>query len=406
MKSGVGITLAIALATNTLAQEIGKPAPAIKFEHSLQVPATKKITWPDLRGKAVVLEFWATWCTPCVQAIPHLNKLGEELADEPVCFISVTDEPLKRIAKFLKKRTMKSWVALDTDRSVFKGYGVRGIPRTFVIDKEGRVVLDTRPEALTAKLLREIVGGTYVPTPSTPAKPADGGAGLPELGSFTGGIDPLMWPWIEAGQIEADFFYQTIIRPTVAPGSFSHGTRTYRGGSVGITIISATTFDVLKMALRLPSSLRLVDAAGIDAEIHWDVVFSRPSGSTLEQAWKEIVETMCEVAGVRTEKFRAKRDVLLVSVGEEVLRGANIDWEGDPTVKSFRSVANLIGSLESRSGIIVLSASEDLTKRYVDAFGVVTWRMSAEELRTWLEEKGLSFTRDNRDVDLIRIVRD
>ena len=405
MTNGVGISLAIILATSALAQEIGKPAPAIEFEHSLQAPAAEKITWPELRGKVVVLEFWTTWCTPCLQAIPHLNELSKELADEPVRFISVTDEPPERIAKFLRKRTMNCWVALDTDKSVFKRYAVSGIPRTFVIDKEGRIVLDTRPMALTAKLLREIASGTYVQPTSAPTKRADEDTGLPRLGGFSPGIDPLMWPWVEAGQIEAGLFDQTIIRPTIVPGSFSHGWRTTAGGGVGITIVSATTLEVLEIALQLPSSQRLVDTAEIDAGKHWDVVFSRPSGWTSERAWKAIVETMSDVAGVRTEKFRAERDVLLATAGEEVLRRENIDWEEDPTVKSLRCVTDLLGRLESLSGMIVLPASEDLSERYVDTFDINLWRLSAEELRTWLEEKGLLFTRDRREVDLIKVVR-
>src|SRR5713101_5460785 len=70
---------------------IGNAAPAIKLEKLLQAPPNASTDWEKLKGKVVVLDFWATWCTPCVAGIPHLNQLAAEFSGQPVVFIGIAD---------------------------------------------------------------------------------------------------------------------------------------------------------------------------------------------------------------------------------------------------------------------------------------------------------------------------
>ena len=74
------------------AVEAGKPAPSLNLTQILQAAAGGSASWDAFRGKATVLEFWATWCGPCVEAIPHWNKLVERFQDRPIRFLSITDE--------------------------------------------------------------------------------------------------------------------------------------------------------------------------------------------------------------------------------------------------------------------------------------------------------------------------
>ncbi len=138
---------------------VGDVAPPLSADGWLQVPDDTEVSWEALRGKVVVLEFWGTWCPPCVAAIPHLNDLAEELEGEDVAFLSVTFEDEAKIRPFLKERAMRSWVGLDPDRSMPEAYGVTGWPRTFLVDDKGRIAAITHPMNLSARPIRDMLEG-------------------------------------------------------------------------------------------------------------------------------------------------------------------------------------------------------------------------------------------------------
>src|SRR5947199_3428540 len=75
-------------------------APALKVTQWLQAPEGFDGKWSGLHGKVVVLEFWATWCAPCIGAIPHLNQLANEFKDRGVAFLAVTDDDKDRLKPF------------------------------------------------------------------------------------------------------------------------------------------------------------------------------------------------------------------------------------------------------------------------------------------------------------------
>src|SRR5688500_17791880 len=65
---------------------IGDTPPPLHLEKLLQAPSDAKVDWETLKGKVIVLDFWATWCAPCIAAIPHMNQLAKDLTDQPVVF--------------------------------------------------------------------------------------------------------------------------------------------------------------------------------------------------------------------------------------------------------------------------------------------------------------------------------
>jgi len=139
--------------------KIGDLPPPLAFTKTIQGTATNDLTWEKLRGKVVVLEFWATWCGPCVKAIPHLNDLVEQFKDRPVVFISVSSENEETVRLFLNNHPIKASVMLDDFEALNKVYHVVGIPHAVIVDASGRIAAITPPQRLEAKHLEEVLDG-------------------------------------------------------------------------------------------------------------------------------------------------------------------------------------------------------------------------------------------------------
>ena len=94
-----------ACAESEVGPKVGSKPPDISSLKLLQAPPDARPDWGTLRGKVVILEFWATWCGPCVAAIPHMNELTEKFKDKSVQFIAITDEPEAATMTFLQVLT-------------------------------------------------------------------------------------------------------------------------------------------------------------------------------------------------------------------------------------------------------------------------------------------------------------
>jgi thiol-disulfide isomerase/thioredoxin len=147
---------------------VGEPAPPLVFRET--IPAGMDGAWPALRGRPVVLEFWATWCGNCVAHIPSLNELAARFP--AVQFISITDEEPAAMRPFLEKHPISGWVAIDRAGATFKAYGVDGRPQTMLIDKDGVLRGILHPAQLTESVLAALVEGQPVAPEGLIVKPA------------------------------------------------------------------------------------------------------------------------------------------------------------------------------------------------------------------------------------------
>ncbi|MGO9010069.1 MAG: redoxin domain-containing protein [Bryobacteraceae bacterium] len=115
----------------------------------------------DLRGTVVVLDFWATWCGPCRQELPIVEKLREEFAGK-VQFFGINDEEKGTVAGFLRKNEYQLSVLMDGRRDVHRQYGIRSIPQLFVIDRNGVIrqhYVGTQGEGALRKAIEAALGG-------------------------------------------------------------------------------------------------------------------------------------------------------------------------------------------------------------------------------------------------------
>ena len=111
---------------------------------------------PDARGKVTVIDFWATWCGPCVRAIPHMNELAARFRDDVVC-VGLSNEAPGTVQTFMRSTPMNYYVAIDKQARVQKGFGVRGIPHVAVISADWVVRWQGHAASLTPQVLQQIV---------------------------------------------------------------------------------------------------------------------------------------------------------------------------------------------------------------------------------------------------------
>jgi thiol-disulfide isomerase/thioredoxin len=96
----------------------------------------------DFRGKVVLVDFWATWCAPCLGALPEMEELSRKLGGQPFAIVGVdTDADDRRLRAFLARRPAAWTQVRDRGAKVAKQvFGVRGYPTYLVLDREGRIV--------------------------------------------------------------------------------------------------------------------------------------------------------------------------------------------------------------------------------------------------------------------------
>lgn len=149
--------------------ELKKPAPPLNLSNVLQAPADASANLEALRGKVVVIDFWATWCGPCRKSIPHWNELVDGFKGKPVQFIAITDEDEGVVAAFLKRTPIHSWVGLDgMGQSMRDRYRIEGIPTTVIVNQTGVVVAVTHQAVLQPKHIEEVIktGTSSLPPPA------------------------------------------------------------------------------------------------------------------------------------------------------------------------------------------------------------------------------------------------
>ena len=152
----------------------------IEFARALQTPALRLVGKPATdfelelldgesfqlskhQGKVVVLDFWATWCGPCIMALPKIMAATSELADQGVVLIAVNQqEDVGTVQGFLTDKSWDLTVAMDQDGQVAGSYRVTGIPQTVIVGKDGiikkvRVGFDPNLESVLKAELKEVL---------------------------------------------------------------------------------------------------------------------------------------------------------------------------------------------------------------------------------------------------------
>lgn len=325
--------------------QTGMKAPELSLEGTYNCE-NKSLKLESLKGKIVVLDFWATWCSPCVAAFPENNALYAKYKDKDVVFIAITDDPKEKLENFLKKITIDFCVGRDDDKQEFKNYNVTGRPAMFVINRDGMIV--HRSNHLSEETLLEVI--------NTNAVAPEQKSNHPEVilnGGFRGGEDPLyngMKQMVGKDQFCSDeLIDQFIIRPSLETKTMgSYGYR-MKEEHVGITYSSGSLEELFVFLRELPSAVWVENK--IPESCRYDIVYWRKNDS-FEKALSEIEQGLLSGLSITFDSITSKKKVNVVSLNkssEYVRNSAQIE-EG--TEKAYASVDDFRTRLE------------ELTKQY------------------------------------------
>ena len=110
----------------------------------------------DVSGKTRIVEFWATWCPPCVRSIPHMNELHEHFGDS-IAIVGVSGETESKVKSFTKKTKMNYGVAVDPKKKMQTAISCRGIPLAMIISSDDIVRWQGHPSKLTEELIQQVI---------------------------------------------------------------------------------------------------------------------------------------------------------------------------------------------------------------------------------------------------------
>jgi uncharacterized protein (TIGR03435 family) len=270
--------------TQAVSVEPGEAAPTFTVTELLQTQGETKFDWQSLRGKVVVVEFWATWCGPCVGAIPHINDLAKELPSSKFCFISITDEDKDTVTKFLSNKPINTWIGLVPSAPMFKNWGR---PTTLVVDAEGKIAMVNRPDNIHAQDLLAVAAGTYK------------GPRKPKLD------DP---PWIQNRPYNDEApLYRLEIHPTKYPdgGGILRDKEKCELYNFSLSQLMAEMYDTRPARVVIPEN---IPKSGYDA-------FAKIPGATRQQAEDALKDAVLRGFKLAANWEQVDADVLVINSG-------------------------------------------------------------------------------------------
>ncbi len=346
----------------------------------------------SLHGKVVVLEFWATWCGPCVAAIRHLNELAEKFKDQPVQFVALTAEDEATIKPFLTKRPIKAWVALDTNKAMNKAYGVVGIPHTVVLGKDGVIAAITHPTELTEQHLSDLLAGQRIFLPeqrdaeeNTPRREPD-----------------------DKNQGQA--LFEVLVRPSTFTNS------TGFGGGGRFTARGYTIRDLLPRAFDQPmlSPVRILTNGPLPAGRYDFIVVQTPG--TEENVSALLQQALKSAFGLTGKKETKEMDVMLLKAKKPNAPGLAVSpTEGG----AARYGPGIVEGTELSLADVASALERGLNKPVLDETGLTNrydvslkWEQKSWDnpnpdglMKAVREQLGLELVPDKRLVELLVVER-
>jgi uncharacterized protein (TIGR03435 family) len=195
--------------------------------------------WESLRGQVVVVDFWATWCVPCLPVLDRIAAMEKAFAGKPVRFLTVALDTPERVKKYLGEKGISVQTFVDDgERTTAKAWGVRSVPSTAIVDAQGKVVAVTLGENVTEAVVGKVLAGEKVQLPVQA-----------RVSNLSWDVEEVQWA------DGAEPVYQVVIKPIeTSSGGYLYkpgGNRISGDGSVVLAmVVAAWQTDTMHMDVR------------------------------------------------------------------------------------------------------------------------------------------------------------
>jgi len=171
--------------------KIGKLSPDLDFEKILNY-STRSAKLSDYKSKVVLIDFWGTYCSPCIRSLSYLDSLQQRFSND-LQVLTVTSESEERIRTFLKYKKVNLPIVLDVEEKLKSVFPHSVISHTILIDKEGIVRAITTPEEITEDVIRKVLKNEVISLPEKEA-PNDFDPNIPLSGNLDADFQMIVTP--------------------------------------------------------------------------------------------------------------------------------------------------------------------------------------------------------------------
>ena len=247
--ASAALVLSSTLTTTAVAADLTPPHPILGAgvlapEFSSFDLAGKEVRLADYRGKVLILDFWATWCGPCIASMPHTQEIAAKYADQGVTVLAVcTGDKKKRFEDWVKLKAptypamrftfdpREQGTPAEKDRASFALYGVPAIPTQFIIDREGRITGTTTGYIPGDTSLEKALAAAGVKV-DVSAAPERTSRRVAVSGAAASGGTKLITP--SPGDVRADAPSGTVVRRAAPP--FTESVAKVKAGDVLVDV--------------------------------------------------------------------------------------------------------------------------------------------------------------------------
>jgi len=378
--------------------KVGTKAPELTLEGIYNRENSKIPTIESLKGKIVILDFWATWCTPCVAAFPENNKLSTKYKDKNVQFIAITDDPKEKLENFLGKMKIDFWVGRDDDKKDFKNYNVNGRPQMYIINKEGTIVY--QGNKITPEMIEEVIATNTI----NPQKKEEYLKVITN-GGFSPGEDPLynaVNRMLGKGKTyRPTLIEHVIIRPSLETAFGGSGMKN-SNGNIGITYCGGDLLSIFKFLHNIPSSIWITDKT--NDTTRYDIIYWAKIES-FKSAYSEIEQKLTAGLSIKFDTVKSLQTVNLLSINKSNEFLKKYEEIEDGTLKLYTHINSFASQLEEKSEqFYVVDESSQNTFIYNKG---MEWQdlnnANTTKILNFLKERGISVNQEKRTINLFEI---